>query len=328
MTTKMQEKLENAWRTLEAGQAQASTRTLDDLGIDDPRLLLGIEEGCRELVIESLAKPEGRASSTRAVKVVARTVGERSKARHYLVIRCTSPDLYGVFRRFTASVLERVGGTADPANEAITVLREWQRMFERAGRSKETTVVGLFGELSELLGLARTNPRAVLAWMGPLGEPQDFVNGRLALELKTSSVRTSEVEIHGLEQLWAAPYEKLVLGVTRIVEDAAGRTLEDLVEELGRIGVSRADLDERLEALGWDAQRLGESRTRFTSRGTRYFLVSPQAPALTPDHLRGPLPAGVDRLRYVVALDAPGFVEMTGDSNRTFLASLATVPST
>lgn len=326
MTMEMQEKLEDAWRTLEAGQAQASTRKLDDLGIDDARLQLGVEDGCRELVIEALTKPDGRAPSTRAVKVVVRTVGTPTKPRYYLVIRCTFPDLYEVFGRFTAIVLERVRGAADPAGGALEVLREWQQMFERTGGSDGRDVVGLFGELNALLGLARTTPRAVLAWMGPLGQPQDFVNGRVALELKTSSVRTSEVEIHGIEQLWAKPYDQLVLGVTRIVEDASGRTLEDLVHELVGLGVNRADVDERLGSVGWDPQRLRESRTRYASRGTRYFQVGSQAPALTPDNLRGPLPAGVNRLRYTVALDAPGFQEMKEDSTQAFLTSLAAVP--
>lgn len=323
MTMRLTELLEEAWQTLEAGGHGGRTRKVDDLGIDDKRLQLGVEAGCRELVVETTGKADLRVPATRVVRVLTRAVGSADRAANYLVIRCTSADFHGVFVDFTAALLERVRDSESLAADTIVLLREWQEMFARADRSTRSSIVGIFGELAQLVGLARRNPTAVDTWGGPMGQPQDFVRGPVALELKTSSVRVSEVEIHGLEQLWAAPYECLAVGVTRIVEDPEGDSLEALVDRLVRLGVRVSDLEDRLALVGWNAQARRESRERYATRGTTYYRVGSGTPALTPDHLRGPLPSGVERLRYTVALDDPGFERMDGDEVESMLSRLA-----
>lgn len=318
--------LEDAWRTMEAGDTSVGlSRSLTDFGVLQSNMMLAIEDGCRELlfpVIDDLAV--GNHHRTRGVKVVIRTQGAGAAMRRYLVLRCTSPDFHGVFRRFAGAVLEQVSSSPNPARASLDAIRAWQEMFNRAGAKSEATLLGLFGELHELCGLVKRTPKALLTWTGPDARPQDFINGKHALEVKTSHKFATEVEIHGLEQLWARPYEQLVLVVKQIVTDSAGVGLADIVAELVKDGVSANDLNERIEAFDLDAKQLAApDMPRFTHRGSRYFLVTKDAPALTPEQLNGPLPAGISRLRYRVALDSPGFQPMAAPSVNAFLERLS-----
>lgn len=318
--------LEQAWRTMEAGDTSVGLlRSLADLGVHESNMMLAIEDGCRELlfpVIDDLALEKHH--RTRGVKVVIRTYGSGMAMRRYLVLRCTSPDFHGVFRRFASAVLEQVSTNANPAQASLDAIRTWQEMFNRAGVKSEAMLLGLFGELHELCGLVKRSPKALLTWTGPDARPQDFIHGDHALEVKTSRTLANEVEVHGLEQLWATPYEQLVLVVKQIVTDSAGVGFADIVAELLKDGVSASDLHERLEAFDLDAQQLAAPEMpRFTHRGSRYFLVTKDAPALTPELLTGPLPAGISRLRYRVALDSAGFRPMAAPMVNAFLERLS-----
>ncbi|HRI72239.1 MAG TPA: PD-(D/E)XK motif protein, partial [Polyangium sp.] len=273
--------LEQAWRTMEAGDTGVGfMRSLADFGVHDSNMMLAIEDGCRELlfpVIDDLAL--GNHHRTRGVKVVIRTQGVGASMRRYLVLRCTNPDFHGVFRRFAGAVLEQVSTNPNPARASLDAIRNWQEMFNRAGAKSEAMLVGLFGELHELCILVKRNPKALRCWTGPDARPQDFINGSHALEVKATRMLANEVEIHGLEQLWASPYEQLVLVVKQIVTDSTGVKLADIVAELLKDGVSASDLYERLEAFDLDAQQLAEPEMpRFTHRGSRYFLVTKDAP--------------------------------------------------
>lgn len=318
--------LEQAWRTMEAGSASGGLqRSLGDFGVRDSRMILAIEDGCREILF-----PAGEDVSvsklhrTRGVKVALRTHGMGTSLRRYLVLRCTDPDFHGVFRRFAGAVLEQVAASAEPARAALDAIHEWQEMFNRAGAKSEAMLLGVFGELHELRGLVKRSPKALFAWTGPYARPQDFINGSHALEVKSGRALATGVEIHGIEQLWANPYERLVLVVKQIVTDSAGERLADVVAELLKDGVSVDALYERLEAFDLDAQQIAApDLPRFTHRGSRYFLVTKDAPAITPDLLGSPLPSGVSRLRYRVELDAPGFQEMSSQATDAFLARLS-----
>lgn len=317
--------LEQAWRTMESGDTSVGlSRSLEEFGVHGSNMMLAIEDGCRELlfpVIDDLAP--GNHHRTRGVKVVLRTHGAGLSMRRYLVLRCTSSEFHGVFRRFAGAVLEQVSTSPNPARASLDAIRTWQEMFNRAGAKSEAMLLGLFGELHELRGLVKRNPKALLTWTGPDARPQDFINGKHALEVKTSHKFATEVEIHGLEQLWASPYEQLVLVVKQIVTDSAGVGLADIVAELLKDGVSGSDLYERLEAFDLDAQQLvAPEMPRFTHRGSRYFLVTKDAPALTPESLIGPLPAGISRLRYRVALESAGFQPMAAPMVNAFLERL------
>jgi hypothetical protein len=317
--------LDRAWRTMEAGDASAGLlRSLADFGVPGKRMMLAIEEGCRELLFptsEDLLVTD--VNRTRGVQITVRTYVNEGSTNRYLVLRCAKPEFQGVFRRFAGAVIEQISTATDPARAALDAIRGWQEMFDRAGAKTEAMLSGIYGELHELSGLVKRRPAAYLTWTGPDARPQDFINGTHALEVKTRRKLASDVEIHGVEQLWARPYERLVLVVKHIVTDPAGERIADIVASLVEHGVPPIALAERLEAFDLDEQQLAALEPRFTHRSSRYFIVTDRAPALTPDLLRSPLPAAVSRVKYWVSLDASGFEEMSPAALETFLARMA-----
>lgn len=318
--------LEEAWRTLEAGaQPENLVRSLSDFGITEGRMLLAVENGQREILFPagaSFVLPERLAA--RGVRLAVRTQGTGAIGGSYLVMRCTNPDFHGVFRRFSAAVVEQVRGAADPAKAAVECISRWAEMFERAGSKSKTALLGIYGELDELVNLARRGAEALSAWVGPDGRPQDFIRGPIALEVKTHQALVPSTEIHGLEQLWTSPFETLVLAVKQVVFDAGGERLSDVIARAQAAGVSGSQLRERLDALDLDSERLASLDARYAHRGTRYFRVMPDAPALTPDDLIAPLHPGVSSIRYRVALGSPGFEPIAGSELEHVLARLAT----
>jgi hypothetical protein len=167
---------------------------------------------------------------------------------------------------------------------------------------------GLFGEVHELVLLSACSPSAVSSWVGPFRRPQDFIRGRVALEVKSSRARAVDVEIHGLDQLWTRPYDTLVLAVKHVAPDAAGQRVWDLRDGLCRVGVDPVELDERLSLLNLSDDELRSPEApRFNVRSSRYFVISETTPRLTPDQLTDSfLPLGISALSYRLALDAPG----------------------
>jgi len=318
--------LERAWRTMEAGDASAGLlRSLTDFGVPDKRMMLATEGGCRELLFptsEDLVVTD--VNRTRGVKITARTYGTDGSTQRHLVLRCAKPEFHGVFGRFAGALIEQVSSATDPARAALDAIRGWQDMFDRAGTKTEAMLSGIYGELHELSGLVKRSPNALLAWTGPDARPQDFINGTRALEVKTTRKLASNVEIHGLEQLWARPYEELVLVAKHIVTDPAGERIADIVARLVQEGVSHVALAERLEAFDLNEHQIATAEPCFTHRSSRYFLVTGSAEALTPDLLRSPLPAAISRLKYCVSLDASGLEEMSSPAIEGFLARLAT----
>jgi hypothetical protein len=304
--------LERAWRTLEAGPAPENlVRSLSDLGVPGERMKLAVEEGRREILFP--ARPgfvleEGQGA--RGMKLLHRVEGRPGSADAYLVLRCTDEDFHGVFRRFAAAVLEQVAAAPDPATAALQCIKTWAGMFERAGRKSKTALLGIYGELHELAVLAKYGAGALASWVGPDDRPQDFVRGRLALEVKTHEAQVPSTEIHGLEQLWLGPFDTLVLVVKQVALDPGGELLTDAIARAEAAGVSGSDLRQRMEALDLDTERLASLDARYSHRGSRYFRVTSAAPSLTPDSLVAPLHPGVAAVRYRVALNSPGFERM------------------
>jgi hypothetical protein len=297
--------LEQRWRTMEAGgEKDALTRTLMDLGVRGRRMMLSIDGGCRELLFPARRDFEPRnLPSARGLRVAVRTNGTGSSVERFLVLRCTRVDFRGVFRSFGAAIIEQVSNSDDPAAAALDAMRVWQEMFNRAGSKTEAMLSGLFAELHELVRMVDYGPHVIDFWTGPQARPQDFINGVRALEAKATRALANEVEINGLEQLWSKPYEKLVLVVKQIVADAAGLRLHDVIDALLERGVSSESLYERLDAYGFATDEIASIDARFTHRGSRYFLVTPDSPVLSPDLLVGPQPVGVSRVRYRASLD-------------------------
>lgn len=310
------EKLELAWATLEAGRSDdILVRRLDDLGIASGARVGVDDTGARELLFAVAADAVVPAPpAIRGVRVLVRTVRVGAKVDRFLVVRCDMVSAHRVFARFAADLLEQTEHATDVVRRVLEVLTAWRQLFRHESLEPESVARGIFGELDELRRLVAIDPAALHAWRGPAHEPQDFVRGPFALEVKSSRTRPRSVDIHGLDQLWAAPFEALILAVKHIATDPGGESIDDLVRGLLAAGVESDALRELLEPLGLstDTPPAAVGSYRFRVRETRYFTITPTAPVLTRDSLVDrQVPGGVSDITYSLALDAEGLMATT-----------------
>lgn len=308
-------RLTSAWETVEVGlESVPLFRTLRDLDVD-PRLKIGVDSGgARELLVE-LADDSTQleTESTRGIRLLTRTERSKERESRFLVIRCADKAYFRIFAQFAADVAVQAPNARDPVSCALELLRTWRAMFGRVGRDKsEAFLCGVFGELDELLTLSRYGASAAATWTGPMNRPQDFIRGPVALEVKSSRSHANEVEIHGLEQLWATPFDVLALAVKHVATDPGGDRIVDLVDKLLSGGTPAEDLYGRLDLYDLSREDLeSPSQPRFSLRSTRYLKVADPASVLTPDSLRsGSLPQGVSAVAYRLSLDTPGLRPM------------------
>lgn len=317
-----------AWRAIEAGRgAESLYRTMEDLGLDH-RLRLGVDSsGARELLILLPGDVSfGDSEATRGVRILIRRERVASGEQRSLVLRCAESTYFRVFAAFAADVAGESSGAANIVDRVVEALHTWRSAFASVDREKsEQFWCGIFGELHELALLSQRSLGAVSAWVGPFRRPQDFIRGRLAMEVKSSRARAVEVEIHGLEQLWAAPYDTLVLAVKHVATDAGGQRVCEVLDELKRTGVDPNELEERLGLFSIsDDEMRSPDAPRFTVRSSRYFAISEATPRLTPDLLtEAHLKHGISALSYRLALDVPGLALLDEQTLGAFRRGLA-----
>jgi len=96
-------------------------------------------------------------------------------------------------------------------------------------------LAGLFGELVVLERLLERRGDAANLWTGPSGHRHDFTGVTRSVEVKTSTATEGRrVRIHGLDQLEAPSGAGLDLVWVRVEQNASGRSVPALVEDLWR----------------------------------------------------------------------------------------------
>jgi Putative PD-(D/E)XK family member, (DUF4420) len=141
-------------------------------------------------------------------------------------------------------------------------LTNWLELFSVEQLSIERAV-GMWGELAIVLQFSNID-RGVAAWVGPLGEPFDFVANGLTLELKTtivgSTVWFSLKQLLGKEDGYA-------LHLRTLRNKSTGRSLDDLVSLVRGAVEDDADF---LYKLGNAGYRPGDhSELKLTLEETR-----------------------------------------------------------
>lgn len=191
-------------------------------------------------------------------------------------------------------------------------LVRWQQLFmKRRDRLSLREVIGLFGEL--LFLQARLLPRlsasnAVAMWRGPYGDEQDYVIGGTIIEIKTQlSSADHALLISSENQLDTASAPIAIIHQTLGPAPAGSEeslSLNALVEQLrGTIGSEDAGalaaLDAGLLAANYVPLPAYDEPVWLPVCSDTY-LVGPNFPRITP----ALLPAGVERVRYHVRLEA------------------------
>ena len=225
-------------------------------------------------------------------------------------------DIFTVFCADLVGGFSRCMNVQDAVLLLVNRLERWQRFLGKAsdGLSPQAQI-GLFGELwmlREIL-VPLGGIGMVDAWCGALRAPQDFIVPSVcAIEVKTTSTQSlSHVRIHGERQLDETGLICLFLSCLRLQRDeASGKTLNDLVDELGQIAGVAPEFavlfEQRIADAGWfERHRQRYEANRLVVAQRRFFHVGDGFPRL----LRATLTAGIDDVEYRLDLRSCEFAE-------------------
>ena len=191
-------------------------------------------------------------------------------------------------------------------------IRAWQAFMEPGrdemlGPSAEIGLVGELRFLQELLDFGVAASIAVDGWRGPLDELHDFVLGAGAIEVKASTASGEFPALIGsLDQLDDSLVRPLFLAAVRLALRASGRTLPQIVADVGSRLTGDVAVRARFNDLVLHAGVLDSTRDRYVRRfapaGTLIFPVSGKFPRLT----RRTVAREIRSARYELDLDAVG----------------------
>lgn len=204
-----------------------------------------------------------------------------------------------------------------PGDVGRTALRNWRDLLARPPGSplSEDALVGLFGELELLASILRHGGR-LDHWTGWQHDHCDFRLPGLVIEVKsTTSANYRRVRIHGLAQL-ADPEDgsDLILVLKRLELSPTGRSVPDLVEDIVRLGVSRAMLLDRLSNLRYaDQHRASYVTLRFVSVEIATRLIDDSHPRLVPSMLEGVDLTNIDKIDYELNLNGSAAADLPTD---------------
>lgn len=254
---------------------------------------------------ESFDVPLGRVLRASWVEVQ-----EHGGVTAWLDVACLDARLIRTFLSLIGEMLDRADASGRPCiDELIQVLGSWRAALSRARNTMDSNrIIGLFGELTVLEKLAAMDPQSALAaWKGRDGGRHDFARTN-AVEVKTlRSSGTPEVTIHGEFQLDPPAGAQLHLIAFRILESAAGESVEELTGRIAARGIAHEEI---LQTLGDDAPSAEDRGRRFEIEETRLHLVGDDFPGLRASRLDTVSLRGVSQLSYRLALDScPGSLD-------------------
>lgn len=189
----------------------------------------------------------------------------------------------------------------------------WEQFFKHTSTNDFTVQneVGLFGELLFIEEqLEKENKTIINAWHGPNKEVKDFIIGVNAIELKTSSVTTTNrVTISDENQLDAYGFSNLFLNVRIIIQNQMnGQTLPELIDsiktELEDSPVELVEFEEKLLQSGYIEVFKNEYNRRFELSKSLWYLVKDLEDLPFPRIIPNDLENGVKFVKYQIELSA------------------------
>jgi len=229
-----------------------------------------------------------------------------------LVVRLQERRYAEVFSSLAADVFSSIPPDADDRGVLEHTMRRlvrWKQFMAARGEEglSRQQRQGLYGELWFLLSHAIPVcgvARAVAAWGGPRGRPQDFEFATSAVEVKTTTAVAPEgIQVASARQLDPpAEFTLLLLHIMLEERSGAGETLTALVSRVRAAAVGRElELEDLLLQAGYlDADSARYSAAGYIVRRHRFFEAGARFPRLT----EAMLPAGVTDVAYTISLAA------------------------
>lgn len=223
----------------------------------------------------------------RLVSFSTRTIDVEGLSLNFVTLQCLDKRVRTQFGHIVDDILESLEpDKGDPATVTRQTLDRWRELLreERPRILGATSLTGLFGELYFLDQLVfHHGPSALAAWTGPLGNRHDFEFIGTSVEVKTTTgSNTMSVTFHGARQLERDEERELYVLVYQIERTPEGVSVPGLLERLFNSGVSRVDLFQKLEMVGYYEQdAVHYSAVRFSVIGTKTVLVGTDFPRIT-----------------------------------------------
>ncbi|WP_245630917.1 PD-(D/E)XK motif protein [Candidatus Nitrospira nitrificans] len=218
-----------------------------------------------------------------------------------------------LFKILCSDILEHIlssRATADVAKTLHRRLQHWKKFFQNRspdGLSRDE-YIGLFGELEFFEKcLQRGVPLQVLsdAWQGPLQTNQDFLFGKIAVEVKAVTANDAgTVNIANARQLDDTGLSALFLcHVAYDFREGTGRILTSVIQSVRLLLANGPDalatFEDRLLAAGYIEPEISPfAGYGFTERQRSYFKVHNGFPRI----LESDLDQGVSAVCYTVNL--------------------------
>ena len=198
-------------------------------------------------------------------------------------------DLFTVLCNNLAELIENLPVGMNLFDAVIIRVQRWQRLLDggRPNTMTDSERRGLVGELFllEQVFIPHYSSSAIYSWLGPNGNPQDFVFDSGRVECKSYlEYPFTEVKISSLDQLDDS-YSPLTLALNHLVEtvgNGTGVTLNELVSRVERLLLTepeRMEFNSRLLSVGYEYNVAYES-FRYVRQLTRYYKVSDDFPRL------------------------------------------------
>lgn len=311
--------IEELWQELRSSGAGARQRRVDathplDLYADfEPPDRVGLVAVCGS-----------RPMPPRPMRALEVERGLRADGRWSLRLSLQEPRLMPVFAALCRDIVAFTRAGVDDAQLAAAVLGRldhWRTLLERdATGLGEETLRGLIGELLFLEAEVLTTlppGKAVAAWTGPLGTPQDFLlPSGTRIEVKTIGRNARTIRVNGLVQLDAG-VDPLVLAVVRV--EATGASAHGAVtapvliaclrNRIAPDRVALAAFDATLACAGWhDHPSHDEFAVRLVA--IEAHDVGPAFPRLTV----ASVPVGIEDADYTVVLPQGARTVLMGET--------------
>lgn len=261
-------------------------------------------DGARMLTIS--ASPQAFTEARRRVGDLPHTRGLEMEFRSregggQLRVVLTDASLREVFNPLASDIAATAHAEPDTASAvvaAVSRFEHWRQMLQGLAVSglsaKERQ--GLFGELFFLrdhLLMVLPAAEAVRSWTGPTGAHQDFQLPRVAIEVKTSSVKEPQnIAISSERELDDTGTGRLVLAHFSVDERRGGtgeslNTIIDRTRDLVSGTAATELLNDLLVRTGYLAeQRSLYEEPRYTVRKERFWHVAGDFPRITEADLR------------------------------------------
>ncbi len=183
-----------------------------------------------------------------------------------------------------------------PANWWIS----WKELL--GNKNVDLRVYDTLGELWVLKFLAERGEHA--EWNGPNGATYDIDCDEYYTEVKSSTSRNKrQITLSNLFQLDPPDGKKLFLVFCQFEASVSGICIDGLIDDLEKLGYSRADLNKKLEKVGLEKGKTARKRCYMIHAATKY-IVNDSFPAIRDtSFVGGVLPSGVMSITYTVTLD-------------------------